>query len=111
MFATIRRYTVAPGAIRQMVPQVEMEFLPRIRAIAGFHGYEMMEGGQENGRDVLATISLFDTREGAEESGRVAASWVSDRLADVDIRPVSVTTGEVLLSTEITAAQKASYSR
>lgn len=104
MFATIRRYTVPPGTVRQLIPRVETEFLPRLRAIAGFQGYELMEGNRENGRDVLATISVFETHDGVEESARAAAAWVGQSLADVDIRPLSVTTGEVLMSTRLAPA-------
>jgi hypothetical protein len=55
-----------------------------------------LEGGQEWGRDVLSTISVFTSREGAEASVRAAAKWVGDNLGEFEPSQPSVTAGEVL---------------
>ena len=44
------------------------------------------------------TISVFDDQAGAEESTRVAASWMSENLPDVSPGAPTVTTGEVALT-------------
>ncbi|HEX6533625.1 MAG TPA: hypothetical protein VF041_03455 [Gemmatimonadaceae bacterium] len=101
MFSTIRRYTVASGIARQIAPRVEAELLPRLRAIPGFVSYELIVGGPDEGRDALASVSTYTTRDGVDESGRVAARWVADSLKGIDIQPTGTTTGEVLLSTQM----------
>jgi hypothetical protein len=42
-----------------------------------------------------STISVFDDREGAEESSRVAAAWLAENLPDVTLAPPYITAGEV----------------
>ncbi|HEY7396105.1 MAG TPA: hypothetical protein VH559_14720, partial [Gemmatimonadaceae bacterium] len=80
MYAVVRRYTLKSGGVHELAGRVEREFLPIIRAVPGFVSYVFLEGGQEWGRDVLSTVSVFTNREGAEESVRRAAKWVGDNL-------------------------------
>ena len=96
MYAVIRRYTIKPGGARELAARVEREFVPIIRAVPGFVSYLYLEGGQEWGRDVLSTISVFTSREGAEASVRAAAKWVGDNLSEFEPSQPSVTAGEVL---------------
>jgi antibiotic biosynthesis monooxygenase len=96
MYAVVRRYTIKPGGARDLATRVEKEFVPIIRAVPGFVSYMYLEGGQEWGRDVLSTISVFDSREGAEASVRAAAKWVGDNLGQYEPSQPTVTAGEVL---------------
>ena len=109
MYAVIRRYTVTSGGARELAERVEREFLPILRAVPGFVSYMYMEGGQEWGRDVLATTSIFDNREGAEESVRRAAKWVGDNLTEFAPSQPVITAGEVLTSSGI--AKQPSFTR
>jgi heme-degrading monooxygenase HmoA len=96
MYAVVRRYTVKPGGARELATRVEKEFVPIIKAVPGFVSYMYLEGGQEWGRDVLSTISVFSSREGAEASVKAAAKWVGDNLGAFEPSQPSVTAGEVL---------------
>lgn len=99
MYAVIRRYTVTSGGARELADRVNREFIPLLRSVPGFVSYMYMEGGQEWGRDVLATVSVFDNREGAEESVRRAAKWVGDNLTEFAPSQPIITAGQVLTST------------
>jgi hypothetical protein len=48
---------------------------------------------------VLLTISVFHTREAADESVRRAAEWVQGKLPELDASKPQITAGEVLVST------------
>jgi hypothetical protein len=96
MFAVVRRYTLRPGGAHELAVRVEKEFVPIIKAVPGFVSYMYLEGGQEWGRDVFTTISVFSNREGAEASVRAAAKWVGENLAEFEPSQPSVTAGEVL---------------
>jgi hypothetical protein len=96
MYAVVRRYTVKPGGARELADRVDREFVPIIKAVPGFVSYMYLEGGQEWGRDVLATISVYSSREGAEASVRAAAKWVGDNLVEFEPSQPVVTAGEVL---------------
>ena len=99
MYAVIRRYTVNPAGAKQLAERVEREFLPILRSVPGFVSYMYMEGGTEWGRDVLATVSVFDTKQGAEDSVQRAAKWVGENLTEFAPSQPIITAGEVLTST------------
>jgi hypothetical protein len=44
---------------------------------------------------VLASVSVFESREGAEESIRMAADYIREHLASLLPNPPEVTAGEV----------------
>lgn len=91
MFATIRRYRVI-GSADEAVRRVRDEFLPQVRRIPGLISYDIVLAGE-----TLAAISVFENIDGAEESNRIAALWVKQRMAGLLELPAQVTAGEVLL--------------
>jgi hypothetical protein len=99
MYAVVRRYTVKAGGAKELAARVEKEFVPILKSVPGFVSYTYLEGGQEWGRDILATVSLFDNQAGAEESVRTAAKWVSDNLSGFEPSQPTVIAGQVLLTT------------
>jgi len=110
MYASVRRYTAAPGSIQRFSPRVENEFVPLLRAVPGFVSFTVMEGGSENGRDVILTVSIFQSREGADESAREAAQWIRRNLGEFEPSLPQITTGNVLL-TSTSQFVAASYTR
>ena len=75
MYTAIRTYTASDP--EEIARRVREEFLPMIRGIRGFMGYYGVDGG--DGR--LASIKVCEDREGVEESTRIAADWVRERLS------------------------------
>ena len=72
MYITIRRYkTDSP---KEVTPIVNERFFPLISNVAGFVAYY----GIETGEDGCLSISVFETAAGAEESKRVAATFIRD---------------------------------
>ena len=67
--------------------------MPRLSDLPGFSGYYLIESG--NG--VFTSVGLFENSNQAEESTRVASSWVVDqKLESILPNPPKVTTGEVI---------------
>jgi|SRR5829696_6740175 len=94
MHAVIRRYEgVDQKRVKDAMRQVDAEMVPILRKFSGFLGYYALDAG--NG--IVASISLFETREGAEASTREATDWVAKNLRDVISQPPQVTAGEVLV--------------
>ena len=91
MYLTIRRYRADRANINEAVRRTERDFLPNIRRVSGFVSYYCMKTD-----DGIVTVSVFDTREAAEESNRRAADFVSD-LASLLPDPPEITMGEVPL--------------
>ena len=75
MHATIRRYDGVDSArTNEIVGGVNETLVPQLRELAGFSGYYLVEAG--NG--VLSSLSLFETREQADESTKLVAKWIGD---------------------------------
>ena len=92
MFISIRRYSgVKPDAIDEIVRRVEAELLPQISAIPGFVAYYVLD--ESDG--VLAVVSFFASQSAAENSNRVTAGWVQERLAAWLTTPPQITLGGV----------------
>jgi hypothetical protein len=94
MHAVIRRYEGADQKrIKDAMRQVDAEMVPILRKVPGFLGYYALDAGKGE----IASITLFETREGAEASTREAKDWVAKNLRDVVPQPPQVTAGEVLI--------------
>lgn len=99
MYTTIRRYTLGAGSMRELITRLESEFVPLLRSVPGFVGYSALDAGfDEEDAPVLITISMFDSRAGAQESVARAAAWVAKNIAEFKLNPPIIMGGEVLLS-------------
>ena len=75
MQATIRRYEGVDAArTNEVVEGVNETLVPQLRELTGFSGYYLIDAG--NG--VLSSVSLFETREQADESTKLVAKWITD---------------------------------
>src|ERR1044071_6796082 len=96
MYATIRRYTAKKGSAKALSTELQKSFLPVVRSIKGFANYFYVLGGEENGHDILITVTVCQTKEGVEESVRKAATCVKEHGKDADISAPQVTPGDVV---------------
>jgi len=95
MHATVRRYEgVDQNRTAELTKKVDETLLPRLSNLPGFEGYYLIEAG--NG--VMSSIGLFDTATHADESTRVAATWVrEEKLETAFPNPPKITDGEVIV--------------
>ena len=95
MHATVRRYEgVDQNRTDELTKKMGETLLPSLSKLPGFEGYYLIEAG--NG--VMSSIGLFDTSAQAEESTRVAATWVREEKLDTALpNPPKVTGGEVFV--------------
>ena len=78
MFATIRRYEgVDQNRTVELTGKVNETLVPKLSNLDGFKGYYLIEAG--NG--IFSSLGLFETSEQADESTKVAASWLQRREA------------------------------
>ena len=94
MFATIRRYDgVDPNRTVELTGKVNETLVPKLSKLQGFKGYYMIEAG--NG--VISSVAIFETSEQADESTKLAASWIRDEKLETTFpNPPKITTGRVL---------------
>jgi hypothetical protein len=95
MYATIRRYEgIDQKRTEELTRKVDETLLPRLREMPGFKSYYLIEA--DNG--VMSSIDFFDTSAHADESTRIAATWVREEKLDTTLpNPPKVTGGEVIV--------------
>lgn len=90
MYATIRAYQ-GNAELADRLLENEGEVRRVIGEIEGFRAYYLLKLAEGT-----ATVSVFDSQEGADASTAAAAAWMSENLPDVAATPY-VTAGEVVL--------------
>jgi heme-degrading monooxygenase HmoA len=93
MYAVIRRYKVERGSVDDLLRRVDEGAAPLISKIPGFVSYYVVKAN--DGR--LASISIFDTRAGIDESTKVAASWVKENAGAFSLSTPEISAGEVVV--------------
>jgi hypothetical protein len=94
MHAILNRYEgVDASRTIELTKKVNETLIPRLSKLPGFDGYFLIQGDN----DVITSISLFDTPAHADESARLASSWVRDEKLDSVLPNKPMTTfGEVV---------------
>jgi hypothetical protein len=95
MYATIRRYeSVDEARTGELVKKVDEGLLPRLSKLPGFSGYHLIEGGH----GVITSVGFFETSAQADESSRVASSWVREEKLETALpNSPQITSGEVIV--------------
>ena len=88
-FASIRKYSSAPALSDELVKH-QNEIKSVLQPLPGFHSYYMLKTG-----DGVVEMTVFEERAGAEESNRVTATWLKDKLPTFANRAPEITTGEL----------------
>lgn len=83
MYAVIRHYHFNPADSDEINRRVRDAFVYLLRKSPGFEAYYWLDTGEGEG----ASISVFDTKDGAEESTRTAARFVEEHLASLLGKP------------------------
>jgi hypothetical protein len=92
MYVTIRKYPVCKD-VKETNRVAQSEVVPVMRTVAGFRSYVTVDTG--NG--TVATISMFDSKEAAENANQLARAVVlRTALRDMVPNPPETTMGEVL---------------
>jgi hypothetical protein len=92
--ASVRQYRVRD--IDTLVAKVEEEFVDQVKAIDGFVGYYVIDGGD----GAAASVTVGETADAVAESVRLAAKWVRDSASELVDGEPEVTVGEVRVRAE-----------
>lgn len=89
MFASIRKYNGAPLMVEELVKKQD-EIKAVLKPISGFHSYFLLNQG-----DGAISLTVCENKAGADESNRVAAAWLKDKLPTFSNRAPEITSSEV----------------
>jgi hypothetical protein len=73
MFIAIRRYTMTDVSVDELKSSLDRDFLPKVAEVPGFSAYYAIDSGANQ----LATVSIFETREGEQASTKIAAEYIA----------------------------------
>jgi hypothetical protein len=93
-FASLRRYALRSGDVRELMHIVDEVFADRISEHEGFEAYHALDCG---GGEILS-LSLFRDQLAAEESDEQALEFVSEHLSAFGIERTEVLGGQVRVS-------------
>lgn len=95
MYGTIRRYeSTDPARISEIVGKVKDDLIPRLSELPGFSGSSVID----TGNSVMSSVSFFDTAAHADESTRVASTWVRESGLEKALpNAPKITSGEVVV--------------
>ncbi len=95
MHATIRRYEASDKTrAAEIVQKAHDTLLPRLSEMPGFGGYYLVDSGD----GVFSSVSIFDTEAHADESTRIASSWVrEEKLETALTAPPQITSGKLVV--------------
>jgi hypothetical protein len=96
MHVAIRRYEMPPELIPDVKSKIQSEFLPDIARISGFNAYYAVQTGSSQ----IATVSVFETEDGTDESTRIAAEFVQ-RYWPGQTKRLTVDEGETLVEQHV----------
>jgi hypothetical protein len=99
MFASIRKYNGAPLLADELIKKQD-DIKSVLRPIQGFHAYYLLKTN-----DGAVSMTVCENQAGVDESNRVAATWLKDKLPTFATRPPEVTTGEVRIQVEAELAK------
>jgi nucleotide-binding universal stress UspA family protein len=90
MYASIRRYKVSsPNELARLVNE---KFVPLVSDLKGFEAYYAISAGE----NVFASVSVFDTEEGAEQSNQLAEDFVAKNAASLITGKYEIHEGDVI---------------
>ena len=94
MHATIRRYeSVDQTRTDEVIKKVNTGLVPLLSGLPGFASYRFIDHGQ----GAMTSVGIFETEAQADESSRVAASWVAEeKLNELIPKAPQITSGRVV---------------
>jgi hypothetical protein len=93
MYAAVRRYEgITDDAEAGRL--VGESFIPLLEHVSGFIAYYWIDAGD----GVMASLSVFDDKAGADESVKLAQQWVQENAVALIPNPPQVTEGVVVAS-------------
>ncbi|MBV9322951.1 MAG: hypothetical protein JO352_04065 [Chloroflexi bacterium] len=94
MYVVVRDYrNEAPGGVQRAI-ELQGSIKQVLAGVPGLHAYYAVDKGDGS----LVTISVYADKSSAEESNRVAASWVRDNMARWAPDPPTLIKGEVVIT-------------
>ena len=91
-YIRLSTYDMTTGSFDELTGMAEKGILPTFAKEPGFVNYGLVDAGNHR----IVSISIWETREAAQKSAGLAATWVKENIAD-RVRLVTTTIGDLAL--------------
>jgi heme-degrading monooxygenase HmoA len=93
MFAVIRRYNTHENSAQKIEQRVREGFVPIVSRLPGFVSYDVVRSTD----GTLLSVSVFESRQAADDSNRLASDWVHENLASLIRTAPVILSGDVIV--------------
>ena len=96
MHVTMRRYeSIDQSRTSEIIKKAEENLVPTLSELPGFSSYSLVDSG--NG--VMTSVSFFDSAAQADESTRVAGTWLREQKLETALpNPPKITSGNIVVT-------------
>ena len=91
-YIRLSTYDVTMGSFHELTEIAEKGIVPMFEAEPGFVNYGLVDAGNHK----CVALSIWETREAAQNSASMAATWVKENVSD-RVRLVNTIIGELAL--------------
>jgi hypothetical protein len=91
MYAVVRSYHFDPSASEEISQKVQNGYVPLLKQAKGFIAYYWIDSSAGTG----SAVAVFESKDGAEESTRLAAEYVQANMAHLLIKKPEILEGNV----------------
>jgi hypothetical protein len=110
MYASVRKYSVDPDSIDELMRRVDEDFAPRLELMPGFVAYQAIDAGVDRaGEGRLFAITICTDPTAADRSAEIAAEFVRDELADIKVERLEAATGTVRVNRAVSEVLEAEH--
>jgi hypothetical protein len=96
MYASVRKYSVDADRVDDLMHRVDEKFVARLEQMPGFVAYQAIDMGPDrSGEGRVFAVTVCRDREAADRSAEIAAEFVREELADMEIQRLEAATGVV----------------
>jgi heme-degrading monooxygenase HmoA len=99
MFAVIRRYNAHENSASKIEQRVRDGFVPLISRLPGFVSYDVVRSTD----GTLISVSVFESRQSADDSNHLASDWVHENLASLIRTAPVILSGDVMVHHSVPA--------
>lgn len=110
MYASVRKYGVAPDRVDEFMHRVDARFADRMEGMPGFVAYQAIDCGVDRaGEGRVFTVTVCSDRESAERSAEIAAEFVETDLGEFGVERLEAATGAVSVSRAVSQMLEAEH--
>jgi hypothetical protein len=98
MYASVRKYSVDPERVDQLMHRVDERLVPRLAEMPGFVAYQAIDAGVDRAREgTVFAVTICSDREAADRSAEIAAEF-GDELGDMEVERLEAAAGAVCVN-------------